>query len=195
MQEHANRGNALDYIFDGNGLNEQQVHQFAISLYKAMDFLGDNGIVHRSIQPKHILINADSENVLHAKLSSFRSAIIYWDPLVDDVINQPTRPVAQRIFSNFQGPEVFGNDNELYNPVDADVWSYGATMFFLISHVYPYDTTAKTIDKLDEEIKRNVNECKIDQNTKDWLCGLLRSNTVDRTDFDQIPQVAWFNLN
>ena len=101
-----------------------------------MDFLGDMGICHRSIQPKHMLLKSIGSEII-AKLSSFRDSVVYWDSANNDIIDQPCKPVEKRVFCGFQAPEVFGEEGEFYNPIHADVWSFGATMFFLAGRAYP----------------------------------------------------------
>lgn len=83
-----------------------------------MDYLGDNGIVHRSITPKHILItpSADEMNKTLAKLASFRDAIIYLaiegkgtdnsKVRVRRVLTRP-REASGRWANHFHAPECF----------------------------------------------------------------------------------------
>ena len=128
FQEYANRGNAYDFVKNPKNpaLSEKQVSGWGLSVVGAMEFLGNMGISHRSIQPKHMLLKTSEANgEIIAKLSSFRDAVIYWDPETCDIIDQPCKPVAKRAFYGFQAPEVFGEEGEFYNPAEADVWSLG----------------------------------------------------------------------
>src|SRR5699024_1248746 len=56
FQEYANRGNGMDFVKSGNHVSEEQMRVWSQHIYTAMDFLGDLGISHRSIHPKHILL-------------------------------------------------------------------------------------------------------------------------------------------
>ena len=138
FQEFADQGNAYDYARSTKPVTEKQVCKWAQSIYNAMDFLGGVGISHRSIQPKHMLLKANPENeMITAKLSGFRDAVIYWDPATNDIIDQPCKPVAKQMYTAFQAPEVFGKQGEFYNPAEADVWSFGCSLFFLAGKAYP----------------------------------------------------------
>ena len=138
FQEFAEQGNAYEYARSNKPITEMQVCKWAQSIYNAMDFLGGMGISHRSIQPKHMLLKAIPESdMIEAKLSCFRDAVIYWDPDTNDIIDQPCKPVAKRAFVGFQAPEVFGEQGEFYNPAEADVWSFGCSMFYLGGKAYP----------------------------------------------------------
>ena len=138
FQEYANRGNAYDYLKNGkNVITEKHVCKWAQSIYNGMDFLGGMGISHRSIQPKHVMLKSNECDQVEAKLSGFRDAVIYWDPASSDIIDQPCKPVAKRVYNAFQAPEVFGEEGEFYDPAVADVWSFGCTLFFLAGRALP----------------------------------------------------------
>ena len=190
FQEFANKGNLTDYM-RAKFVTEKQMAKWAQSIYRAMEYLGDVGIVHRSIQPKHILLKATSDIEIIAKLSSFQVSTIYWDPEAKDIIDQPCKPLSKRIYYGFQAPEVFGFPGEFFNPVDADLWSFGATMFFVVSRVYPYNLKTPS-SNLDAEIEKSVAESKFTDGAKNFFLGVLQANTFKRTRFDAIVQNAWF---
>ena len=137
FQEYANRGNGMDFVKSGNQATEQQMRLWAQSIYQAMDFLGDLAISHRSIHPKHIMLMDSSNGQLDAKLSGFRDSICYWDPVTNDIIDQPCKSMGDLKHYYFHAPESFGEEGEFFNPIDADTWSYGCTMFFMVSRNYP----------------------------------------------------------
>jgi len=94
----------------------------------------------------------------------------------------------------FQAPEVFSTTtDEYYNPVQADIWSYGATLFWLSGRVYPYNVTQPQRD-LDADIQRVVAKSRsLSAGAKRWFHGLLAANSVDtRTSFQAIQLDPWF---
>lgn len=192
VQEYANHGHGMDYFKGGGLASEEQLVSWARSLYGALDHLGSLGIAHRSIHPKHILFMGDKTLNLTAKLSGFRDAIIYWDPVKGDIINQPCKSSMSFRQSFFHAPEIFGRDGDLFDPIPADIWSFGATLFYFVAHTYPFNPSDVPSQGLDAEIRNTVAACEnITDAAKYWLYGLMRPNTKFRTDFDAIPD-AWF---
>ena len=129
FQEFASHGNLQEYIKQNNVfVPEQQAAEWAKQIYQGMDFLGSQGICHRAINPKHILLTAaaDDANRTLVKLGSFRDAIVYYDSKNGLIRNQPCRPLDKRKIANYQAPEVFGDAKaEEYDPIVADIWSFG----------------------------------------------------------------------
>lgn len=115
FQEFALHGNLKDYLATNNVyVPEPQMHEWAVQIYDALDFLGDAGICHRNIAPKHILLtpSPDDQNKTIAKLGSFRDSIIYYDPKEDRVRPQHCRPRDGRAQCNFMAPEAFTASKE-----------------------------------------------------------------------------------
>ena len=52
FQEFACHGNLKDYLKTNNVyVPEPQMHDWAVQIYRGLDFLGDAGICHRSLSP------------------------------------------------------------------------------------------------------------------------------------------------
>jgi len=110
FQEFALLGNLKDRLRSQNiYVPEDQLHQWAGQIYQAMDFLGDCGICHRAITPKHILITPSAEDPSKTvvKLGSFRDSFIYFDPKEGRVRMQPCLDKKQSVNNSFMAPEVF----------------------------------------------------------------------------------------
>ena len=87
---------------------------------------------------------------MRVKLTGFRSAVIYYDEKKDDINYQPCIPLKQKKVEEYKAPEVFGNPKkEQYDPVAADVWSFAATIFHLLTRKYPYDTKVSVFSATD----------------------------------------------
>ena len=120
FQEMALHGNLKDYLTTNNVyVPEEQMREWAGQIYGGMDYLGENGICHRSINPKHVLLTPapDELSKTLAKLGSFRDAIIYLSVdskgEKDNSRVRVRRPACRgpRDFSrwthHFQAPETF----------------------------------------------------------------------------------------
>lgn len=198
FQELALHGNMSEYIKQNNVfVPEAQMADWARQIYRGMDFLGDCGIAHRAINPKHILLSPDTSGGEHdrtlAKLASFRDAIVYYDPKSGTVRNQPCKSLDKRPDSPYHAPEVFGDPpTEEYDPIVADVWSYGATFFVASSRVYPCRYKCPYADYSAEIQKQISNATNLSAEAKRWFSGLLRGDASRRTSFDQIATDPWF---
>ncbi|KAI2810286.1 Serine/threonine-protein kinase brsk1 [Blomia tropicalis] len=187
FQEYADLGNGYDLLRNNFKINEPLVQQWAKDIYFAMDFLGNMGICHRSIYPKHLLFCQRSDRVI-AKLNGFRDAIVYWDPVENDIIYQQCQPISKAL--SFHAPESYGNDTDVFDPIQADIWSYGATWFYLITQTYPFRLNDPNLDLLIRNSVAAITEYS--DSVKSWLYSLLRTNTLERVDFKAIIEDDWF---
>ena len=136
FQELAPYGNMVDYMAKRGALKEDQAQEVAKQIRNGIDFLGDMGISHRAIAPRHVLVLHQDMRV---KLTGFRSAIIYYNEKKDDINYQPCIELDKRKEGDYQAPEVFGNpSNEEFDPIVADIWSFGCSMYNFVSMKYPF---------------------------------------------------------
>lgn len=195
FQELANAGNGNVWVGMGNVLIESQLFNLVKAVYAALDFLGSLGCCHFSIHPKHIMLFKDDKGNITGKLSSFRDAIVYWDAEKKEIIYQKCLPAdkfTQRGW--FRAPEVFGKEDEVFNPLDADIFSLGATLFYMATATYPFALKSVATVGIDGEIRNSIaSAAGISDNAKYFLFGLMRANTKVRTNFDAIPQDPFFN--
>lgn len=193
FQEMINHGNMLQYLEKTPNTTEQQAQFWARQLYRALDFLGDQAIAHRFISPKHLLMKQLGHEVW-IKLTGFKRSIIYWDVNYNDVIFCSCFPVEQQAIDgpNFQSPEVYGNPTtEEYDPIMADIWSYGATVYYMLGRQYPYNMMINNQD-IESEIAHNIEQVSgLSQIGKNFLNSLLRANANDRVPFDFIARDPW----
>lgn len=192
FQEYGNRGNLMEYLRAGNLVGEDQMCRWAQSTYAALDFLGSVGVLHSAIQPKHILLKAVNDQEIQAKLSGFRSASLYMDPTTGQMIPGKCRGLypAGVKRANFMPPEWFGPEGTLYDPVAAEVWSLGATMYYALCRTYPFNLNS---DNIDGEIGNNLYEGTMSDGAKSWLYHTMRGNPDDRIKFHIIAMHPWFN--
>jgi serine/threonine protein kinase len=185
MQELANRG-SLDKHLEANPCDEQQAGKWLSQILKALDYLGDVGISHRSLQPKHVLL---THKDLRAKISGFANSVIYWDPTKEDIKNCPclaldTRPTDA---PTYQAPEVYGDPSkEEFDPIVADVWSLGATFYYMFTKAYPYDFASADANAV-SQIQPNVDQIQgLSAEGKKLLAEMLKPMAVERKHIDKL---------
>lgn len=196
FQEFGTLGNAMNWVLDGNKMEEAMLVRLAWSLFSALDHLGTLAIAHNSLQPKHILLMMGEDGkTVTGKLSSFRDALIYWDPLKKDIIDLPCQPAAalQTKAAFFRAPETFGNEGDVYNVVDADIWSLGACLFYIGTSVYPFSPQTITESGIECQIRNSIAASGLSNDGKYCLYGLMRTHIADRTNFEAIPADQWFH--
>ena len=107
----------------GSQLSEEECQLVACQLRTGMDFLGDMGVSHRAICPRHLLL---LHKDLRVKLTGFRSAVIYYNEKKDDIAFQPCLSVKKKCkegTEDYNAPEMYGNSKkEQFDPVQADIW-------------------------------------------------------------------------
>lgn len=192
VQEFANRNDLGTYLAKKGSQSEAQVCDWARQLYKALDYLGDMAICHRNLKPRRVLL---IHKELGVRLTGFYDAVIYWNVAKEDILNFPCIPLAKknRDAPDFQAPEVHGDPGkEEFDPVSADVWSYSAIVYFMMSQDYPYDYKQDN-PQLEGEIQNNIQKLRMSEEGKAFLKLLLTTNAMLRLTFERIGNHSWFN--
>lgn len=191
FQEHMTLGNTMEYVQKGNVVNEPLLRKWAHSVYQAMGFLKNIGISHRAVQPRHIFLKTDNRGHIQAKLSSFRSAFIYWDPAKNAPIDHPALDPARRCYANYQPPEAFGRPPNTFDPIKADIWGLGATLYYLSNRSYVIDLQKTEVT--DADIHRHLTHSRgLSLQGKQFLFNLLTLDLTKRYTYDQMPDDPWF---
>jgi serine/threonine protein kinase len=103
----------------GEYLNEGICKLVALQLLLGLDFLHNNGIIHRDVKPDNVLIASWSEEFVRIKLTDFGLAKLI-----------TSEQAHSRVGSKgFMAPEVRAakQTGDPYT-FKADIWSFGATM-------------------------------------------------------------------
>ena len=197
FQEMVTRGNLVAFLEQNGCVPEKQACFWAKQIYRALDFLGDIGVAHRNIAPNHLVVKAMGDETW-IKLTGFKHSIVYWDINTNDVQYCQCWPTTQQKSdgANFQAPEVYGDPaTEFYDPIIADIWSYGANIYFMLAQQYPFNIN-EPYENLDEEIWHNiVNINNISSSCKSFCYNLLRTNSNNRIPFDFIIKDPWMKQN
>lgn len=201
FQEYVSSGNMVEFLEKSPIVPEAQAQVWAKQLAAALDFLTDQGIVHRSITPNHLLVQRiGHENCL--KLTGMKVAAIYLDlektsPSHDNIAYLPCWPASRQKADgpNFQAPEVYGHGpSELFNPLLADLWSFGANVYFFLAKQYPYNIGGGMAD-LDAEILANIHHqlSTLSADGHNFLYSTMRVNANNRMPFHFIEQHPWMH--
>ena len=194
-QEYCLNGSLQKYVENRKSpLEEKEASLYGWQLIRGLNFLGDIGIAHRDIQPKNLVLREATEfNQL--KLTNFRKAIVYWSIENNDVAFLPCWQEEQQPIDgiNYQAPEVYGDpNNEQFDPIIADTWSYGTVIYFMITQKYPYDPTIQS-DNVQKQIEDNVSKVKnLSKVGKELLDNILNTNTTKRMPIGFIDKSVWF---
>ena len=189
IQDLATYGNMADYVGKNKSLDQTKAQLCARQLIRALDFMGDMGVCHRAISPHHLLFCHNLN--MTVRLTGFRATIIYYDEKNNDINYQPCQPLNSKgPETEYQALEVFGDPNtEVFDPVTADVWSFGATIYFLITGQYPYQN--RDNPQIEDEIQKNVRRLDVDSKAQNLLGHCLTTNSTERFSVEKLLNHPW----
>ena len=108
-------------------LPEVKIANFLVQIVKGVQYLHEQGIVHRDIKPQNILVT--SEGV--AKIADFGSAVRLPDPSSD------TLKGTEGTY-HFLAPECCDPDVDSYSGKKADVWAVGVVLYAMVFLRLPF---------------------------------------------------------
>ena len=198
FQEYVSTGNMVEFLEKSPIVSEAQAAVWAKQLFEALDFLADQGLVHRSITPNHLLVKKVGAECC-IKLTGFKQTAIYLGgAALDDIAYLPCWPASQQPSDgpNFQAPEVYGNPSagEHFNPLLADIWSFGANVYFFLAKQYPYNIGGGLAD-LDAEVLANIHHqlSTVSGDGQNFLYSTMRANANNRMPFHFIVKHPWMH--
>ena len=116
------KGASLKNIYTGKTCPEHDLNDICITLLNALQYLHNMNIVHRRVSPDTIIVSDEEE----LKLIGFRKAIEVSTAIK---IDDGTTLIGNEYFLAFQAPERLMG----YPTYQSDIFSVGATMWFLIT--------------------------------------------------------------
>lgn len=149
-------------------LEEYEVIQYMIQVSKGLKEIHRRGIVHLDVKPKNLMLAKEGEiKILDFSISKMR----------DQLLKARTHAFAEGTLP-YMAPEQlsdnYGNKNE-----QTDIWSLGATMYFLLSGKYPFgNNTDRIIDPVEKPSERNLFHVSI--MTKDFVMKCLQKDRAKR---------------
>lgn len=134
--EYANHFDLHSYrVKQGSRLIEEDCKQFARNILNGIEYLHARHIVHRDIKPENLFVSED----MTIKIGDFGSCL--------NIVKE--RPVTRVGTVDFMAPEVqacplkaYFTDNkdrdDLYYTSKCDIWSFGITLYDLLTGITPY---------------------------------------------------------
>ena len=168
-------------------MKEQYSKYYFYQLIEGFKYIRNNGIMHRDIKPKNILLTDSSSSL---KIADFGLAKNFENGLSKTFCGSPL----------YMAPELI---NEKSYDEKADIWSMGIILFEMFYGVHPFKNI-KTFHGLRKEISDNyisippiANGKKINKNISengvDILRGMLQKNADDRLSWEQLIVHPWID--
>lgn len=123
-----------------------QIYNYISKILNAFTYMESENMAHKDIKPSNILIDQNG----NPKIADFGLASFYEENGLSDNYGGSLP---------FLPPEVLSK--KPYNPMKADIWSFGVTLYYLVTGYYPFplgnqQQLIKAISKGDYEIPRTV---------------------------------------
>ncbi|UCH94512.1 MAG: protein kinase [Candidatus Aminicenantes bacterium] len=150
------------------GLKEYEVIKYMIQVSKGLKEIHRRGIVHLDLKPKNLMLAREGEiKILDFSISK----------MTDELIKPRTHAYAEGTLP-YMAPEQlsenYGKKNE-----QTDIWSMGATMYFLLSGRYPFGNDPERIkDPLEKASERNLFHVSL--KTKNFIMKCLEKDRTKR---------------
>lgn len=149
-------------------LKEYEVIKYMIQVSKGLKEIHRRGIVHLDLKPKNLMLAKEGEiKVLDFSISK----------MTDELMKARFHAFAEGTLP-YMAPEQlsenYGNKNE-----QTDIWSLGATMYFLLSGKYPFGNDTERIkDPAEKPSERNLFHVSV--MTKNFVMKCLQKDRTKR---------------
>lgn len=175
VTEYCPGGDLLDRVSRTGPLHEAKAREYLLQLLGAFQYLATCGVAHRDIKLDNIFIG-DGDMI---KLGDFGFATRFSPgERFQDLCGTP----------GYAAPELLLID-QCYEPLPADVYSLGITLYAMCVGCLPYDTlegiaTGRRISSLAVPSSFSPALC-------DLLCGMLSASPKDRPSLSQVQHSEW----
>lgn len=140
VMEYAPHNNIVKYL-NGEVLQYAKGEKYLMQMLDALDFIHKVGFIHRDIGPENLLV-FDNDVI---KLGDFGTGEVIYE--LND-INQLKNNIRKK---DFVAPEYFNDDNIGFH---SDIYSLGATFFYLFTHSKSFNTDLIKNKKLSYCLKK-----------------------------------------
>lgn len=158
-------------------ISRKDLHRYIFDIVSAVKACHDRGIAHCDIKPSNFLLDKHGR----VKISDFG---------LSDICSLSPRSAECKGTPLFMAPEIL--KGQLYNPMKADIWALGITIYFLATGTLPFINSS--IYKLIETICEGVYSDGI---IDDPLLRMLISRCIDcnissRATADELLKMPYF---
>lgn len=147
IMEYANAGDIS--IFFKQQQSEELTLNIVLDILKGIQFLHNNGIAHRDLKPKNILLSEEN-GILSAKIADFG---------ISKKVEADDASVSSQILGSIEymapeqlAPAIYGIAGKL--ETNADLWSFGIILYEIFTNRLPFGSRTKGINY--EQILNNI---------------------------------------
>ncbi len=137
VMELANKGSLFNVIRETGPLSEPELKGVLLSVLGTLSLMHKEGILHRNLNPKHILVNTGKEGSVEFKLCDFKYATNINEKKPKEWIGTPA----------YMAPEISEKEDKEYTAA-VDIWSLGITCYHLL--------TGRTPQSVDNDLLRTL---------------------------------------
>ena len=175
--EYCQNGDLQQYINkNGPVTSQKDLLRILKMMLSSLEYLEDQNIAHKDIKPANFLIDKN----FRIKLTDFGLTKMLAN--VDDLSQDFTGSLP------FLPPEVI--NNQPYNPLKADVWSFGITIYYLASGKLPFTLTSAQALKQAIQLGNIVFPMNMPKIARTLLLRCLDVNPNKRITFHELKDIV-----
>lgn len=172
----------LSYVFENKGLTKESTLKTTLNeIVRCVKACHDAKIAHNDIKPSNFLVDKYGRIII----TDFGMSNVYCHR------NPSSTQFKGTLY--FMAPELFGIGN--FNPLKADIWSLGVTMYWLATGKYPFNgLNQRAIQDL--IMKGVYNEDLIpDYKLREVISRCLEPDPCYRADINELLGMSYFKQN
>ena len=182
--------NFLKNLLKRGVFSETTLNYIATQILEGLNYLHRSKTVHLDIKPENILIDAQ----LEAKIIDFSVSCPYGSFHPEDLVRFPFVGTGK-----FMAPEIIDKTHmKIKEAEKIDVYSLGATLYYLFFGDHPYELKNVPSNKY-EEILKNIKEKKLEfpkdrkvsEKCKDFFCKTLEKDYLKRITIREALNHPW----